>query len=363
MNFILSHVYQQFTLWGNDHDILSQLILILQSLSKKQECIQIMLTSPSFSEIVGYLINNIQYFPSDTHSQIIQTIAYIGSQSANEAAKLHYLQGLTMKIESFLMAIINHPGFQQNYETAAIREKAIVALEMFHGLALSIEEETTILIFESIARHFGSLIKLLQLYHSYPDIEAYILQIFKDLIKNQNHDNLEPNHRKILFESVHSIIQVYSKNEVGKRRDVKNLDEEELFEDLSLILDILASLISAEYEGFERDTVIARIQKSEFQIDVAQIVFVGVNAVLPLITHEMLQYPALCIDYINLVGLLIDYFPDKLEALPPALLNSLVKSLFFGTQQSLGKISDISFKAIQSLGLYSWVQTASSKYY
>lgn len=96
-------------------------------------------------------------------------------------------------------------------------------------------------------------------------------------------------HRQILFESVHAVIQVYSKNEVGKHRNPKNDEEEELFNDLSLILDILASLITAEYEGFERDTVISRIQKAEFQIDVSQIVFLGVNSVLPLVTHDMLQ--------------------------------------------------------------------------
>ena len=164
-------------------------------------------------------------------------------------------------------------------------------------------------------------------------------------------------HRLLLFESVHKLIQIYSKNEIGKKRSINNLDEEDLYEDLSLILDILAALISAEYEGFERDTVLARMQKSDLPIDVAEITFVGVNSLLPLITHEMLQFPKLCLDYVHLVGLLIEYFPDRLATLPSTLLESLIQSLLYGTQQFMGRISEYSLKGIQSLGLYCWAQT------
>jgi hypothetical protein len=68
----------------------------------------------------------------------------------------------------------------------------------------------------------------------------------------------------------------------------------------------------------------------------------------------MLDYPKLCLDYIYLVSLLVDYFPDRLSQLPQNLLSGLLESLLFGMQQSVGRISDYSFKAVQSLGLFNW---------
>jgi hypothetical protein len=85
------------------------------------------------------------------------------------------------------------------------------------------------------------------------------------------------------------MIQVYAKNEIGRHRKKHDGEESEIFDDLNVLLNILSGLIASEYEGYERETVLARIQKARFQIDVSVVVFVGVNSLLPLITQEMLQ--------------------------------------------------------------------------
>jgi hypothetical protein len=59
---------------------------------------------------------------------------------------------------------------------------------------------------------------------------------------------------------------------------------------------------------------------------------------------------------------MIEYFPDRLHTLPAQLLTSLVHSLLFGTQQSIGRIADYSYKAIQALSLFVWAQSQSSRF-
>lgn len=105
-----------------------------------------------------------------------------------------------------------------------------------------------------------------------------------------------------------------------------------------------------------------RIQKSNYEIDVPKVVFVGINSLLPLVTQEMLLYPRLCLDYVQLVSLLVEYFPDRLSGLPQTLLSSLLESLLFGMNQSIGRISDYSFKAVQSLGLFNWSQLVQGEF-
>ena len=182
---MLSCIKQQLHSWGNDEDVVNQLIFCLQNVSKKPRCCELMINDSSFVQSIEYFLNNISYFPSNTHSIIVQTVAMIGSQSSEEGSRNQYLGGLTAKIESLLLSMINSQNFSTRFENTAMREKIVVCLEMYHGLALSVQEETTNLIFEALGRHFTTFVNLLELYHSYPDVEHYILQIFKDLIKNQ----------------------------------------------------------------------------------------------------------------------------------------------------------------------------------
>jgi hypothetical protein len=136
------------------------------------------------------------------------------------------------------------------FQSTTVREEIVIALQMFGGLAVSVDETTTLTIFEACSRHFDSWIRLLDIYHNYPDVEMFILLIFKDLIRNQSFDSLLPIHHQVIYKSVHDLIQVYAKNEIGRHRGSNSLDEEELYEDLSVLLQMLAELICGEYEGY-----------------------------------------------------------------------------------------------------------------
>ncbi|KAJ3359354.1 Exportin-4 [Kappamyces sp. JEL0680] len=359
LGFLLMKTQQQAGLWYSEIDIVQAIVALLHGLSRNRDARDAMIEMAIFSDIVQFFLQNIARLPASTHSPIVQTIVYIASHSSNEALRSSYFKSLCDSIERSFTSIVQMPDFTHQFQSTTVREEIVIALQLFGGLAVAVDESTTVTIFEACARHFDSFVQLLNLYHNYPDVELFILSIFKDLVRHQSFDALQPQHHQVLYKSVHDLIQVYSKNEVGRHRGANNSEEEELFEDLSVLLQLLAELISAEYEGYERETVLARIQKSQFEVDVPKVVFVGVNALLPLVTKEMLDFPKLCLDYVYLVSLLVDYFPDRLAGLPQHLLSGLLESLLFGMHQSVGRISDFSFKAVQSLGLYTWSQMAS----
>ncbi|KAJ3323580.1 Exportin-4 [Boothiomyces sp. JEL0866] len=347
LDFILSKIELNTIIWHTELDIVSQIITLLQGLSKNKATRDQMLANVNISRL-----------PSTVHSPIVQTIVYTATHATDDAVKNSYFKNLSDAIEGSLNTIIQSPDFSQHFETTVTREKVIVALELFGGLALSVDETTTVQIFETCGKHFASFVKLLDIYKAHPDVELYIITIFKDLVKNQSFDALQPQHCQLLYHAVLELIQVYSKNESGRHRANQSLDEEELYEDLSVLLELLAGLIASEYEGFERETVLARMQKNEADTDVSKVVFVGVNNLLGLITKEMLEFPRLCLDYMHLVSLLVEYFPDRLSSLPVSLLNSLVQSLIFGTTLSIGRIPGYSLKAIQSLALFAWSESS-----
>jgi hypothetical protein len=47
------------------------------------------------------------------------------------------------------------------------------------------------------------------------------------------------------------------------------------------------------------------------QIDIARVVFAGLNAVIPLITDELLKFPKLCRQYFELLAYMLEAYPKK----------------------------------------------------
>ena len=63
-------------------------------------------------------------------------------------------------------------------------EKIVGILEMYDGLSMAADEINSSPIFEACAKHFDSFIKLLDLYHNFPEFEIYVLRIFAHLAAN-----------------------------------------------------------------------------------------------------------------------------------------------------------------------------------
>nr|KAJ3418504.1 Exportin-4 [Polyrhizophydium stewartii] len=358
LDFLLERIQRNFRVWHADSDIVTQIVSVLDGLSDSRHARNALLQSPKFTTVVQYFLNHLDKFPASLHSDLIQTIAYIVTHSTGSEREM-YFNNVADAIEKMLVSTLHRPDFARLYQSTLIREQVITVMELYNGLALAADESNMRIIFETCARQFPSFSRLLDLYHNFPDVEYYVLQFFRDLVKYQTLEVLEEHHHDILHKTVLELIRVFAKNEVGRKRShTRSSEDEELNMDLGLLLEILAGLITSEYEGLARDDVVTRLRKSAVNstIDVAQVVFFGVNTLMPLINEEMLSYPRLCSNYISLVSNLIEYFPNKLAQLPPTLLMSLVSSLIYGVNQANANLGNAALAAMESLALYHWAE-------
>ena len=69
-------------------------------------------------------------------------------------------------------------------------------------------------------------------------------------------------------------------------------------------------------------------------MDVAEVVFIGLNVVIPLITDELLTFPKLCHQYFSLLAHMLEAYPAKVAALPPDLFSTLMGTLEFGLKHA-----------------------------
>lgn len=117
--------------------------------------------------------------------------------------------------KSRLTALIGHPDFMTVYKQQNYMEKIMDVLEMYDGLCMAADELTSPPIFEACSKHFDSFIKLLDLYHNFPEFEVFVLQIFSHLAAHLFFESLTVDQRSGFNKSIMNLLTVYSKNEKG----------------------------------------------------------------------------------------------------------------------------------------------------
>ena len=65
-----------------------------------------------------------------------------------------------------------------------------------------------------------------------------------------------------------------------------------------------------------------RVQTVTWQSTAVQVVFLGLDVVVPLISVELLKVPKLCRLYFQLLGYLLELFPERMATLPGGLAPS-----------------------------------------
>ncbi|TPX65919.1 hypothetical protein SpCBS45565_g04813 [Spizellomyces sp. 'palustris'] len=359
LDFILTMVQKTFVLWHGETDVLIQVVNLLNAFSRNTEVRNALLVSETFQGMISFFLDNLSRLPADVHSPLIENIATIATHATSADVRSRYFTGLSNAIEKRLLGILNHPQFLQIYQLPENIESVMSTMEMYGGLALAADESNTKEIFATISKYFDAFIKLLEVYRNVTEVEKYILLVFANLIRCQSFEELTPADCQKLYAAVFELLKTYAKNEVGKTRVLQAEREEELYEDVSCILELLAQLMASQYEGLAWSDILVK-RKNKATVDVADVIFYGVNVVIPLITDQMLQFPELCKDYISLVSNLVRYFPDKLSCLPSELLSSLVRSLEFGMHNAISEVARSAFEAVTALALFGWDEQANS---
>lgn len=227
---------------------------------------------------------------------------------------------------------------------------------MFTGLALAADPTNSKQIFTFCAGYLPSFVKLFDIYANRAEVVVVILQFFEAFVRNQDFEQLTAEDKQKIYSSVIDILKVYAAHNSGKRFTSQASEEDEAHQDISAMLEILTNMMAAEFQGLPKDELSSRkaaaAKAGPGSVDVADVVFYGVNIVLPLITDDMLKYPRLCRLYCHLTSDLLEFFPEKLAQLPPELFASLLRTLTFGIESALPEVAETTYAAITALAVY-----------
>ncbi len=82
---------------------------------------------------------------------------------------------------------------------------------------------------------------------------------------------------------------------------------------------------------------------------ITDIIFFGLQQIIPLMTQGLLQYPTLCTQYFSLVGFMMDTYQEQVSTLPLDLFHTLIESLLWGMSHHDAFVSKSCLQGIGSL--------------
>lgn len=234
-----------------------------------------------------------------------------------------------------------------------MQESACLSILLYGGVVLASEMSEPERIPHFITPSLPHLSGLMTYYAEDLTICEGLLKLFRDYAE-QFLAMLTREQCIALFTASATLLKHYSdqhcKNRVVHKRSEALEDE---FEEEQKYNDVMCAIQLLIHLGTKDFTLLCSTASSTSQgvetSQVTDVIFFGLQQILPLMTQGLLQFPTLCQHYFSLVGFMVETYPEKLCALPFDLFNSLLDSLLFGMSHSDALVSKNSLQGLASL--------------
>lgn len=219
------------------------------------------------------------------------------------------------------------PSFSQLYpfrtrevdpDSLDAKETACLCVELYGGVARAGDMDSPARIPKIITPCLPHLSGLMAFYAKDLTICESLLRLFRDYAE-QFISILDPQPCNALFEASAELLKNYSANHCIARKITHASEEEQSYNDILCAIQLLIQLGTRDF-----------LDSTGSADQVTDVIFFGLQQILPLMTQGLLQFPALCMQYFSLVGFMMETYPEKISTLPFELFDALLESLLFG---------------------------------
>jgi hypothetical protein len=146
-----------------------------------------------------------------------------------------------------------------------------------------------------------------------------------------------------LFRASSEMLKSYSSHHCSSARAIINsAEEEQKYDDVLCAIELLIQLGTKDFIDIGDHSGVKSTQ-------VTEIIFMGLQQILPLMTRGLLQYPSLCTQFFSLVGFMLETYAEQLKLLPFDLFDALLESLLYGMSYHDDAIAKSSLQGIAGI--------------
>eukprot|EP00850_Spirogloea_muscicola_P004607 SM000020S05957 [mRNA] locus=s20:65065:72952:- [translate_table: standard] len=232
-----------------------------------------------------------------------------------------------------------------------IMQEVTGILERLRGFARATLPRTQVAVFQTGVAIMEHVLTLLQIYKDEPSVVYLVLKYATTWVDGQI-AYLNTRETGTLIGFCMRLLQLYSAHNIGKVSvgAAANLAREEQSEkcrDVRALLQLLQSLTSKDLLDF------GEANGNGFEgVDIAQVIYFGLQTVTPLVSVELLKYPKLCRQYFTLISHMLEVYPEKVATLPPQAFTQIISCLDFGLRHQDVQVITMTLAAIAALATY-----------
>lgn len=372
-----------FCHWPQEKEVQDESTSLLLALAKKGEFVRsLIVNSPSFEKIAGLhavcaslrhnasqqemsvamsavggelsidVVRGYQRLPYIDRARVL-TCLVIACSSMQDDKSNAMLNGCLKAVEAPFSALVQALGNKKVKKDINVQESACLSILLYGGVVLASEMSEPERVPHFITPTLPHLSGLMTYYADDLTICEGLLKMFRDYAE-QYITMLTRDQCIELFSASASLLKHYSEHHCKNRVVLKRseaiedeFEEEQKYNDVTCAIQLLIHLGTKDF------TYLCNTQTSSSQgVETSQItdvIFFGLQQILPLMTQGLLQFPTLCQHYFSLVGFMVETYPEKLCALPFDLFNSLLESLLFGMSHADPLVSKSSLQGLASL--------------
>ena len=295
-------------------------------------------------------LGGFQRLPYRDRGHVLTFIMIACSDESDQTATSYLNEAMKSVHDAFVMLVRAFEAKQIGPEDINAKEQTSLSLEMFCGIADAGEMSGNERIPHFATPFLSKLAALMNFYAVDLGICESILCFFRDYTEKFV-AVLSKDQTIVLFHSVAELLKSYSSNHcinrvVKKSAALASAEEEQAYEDIQTAIQLLVNLGAKDFiDAFGNSDSNHGIASNQ----VTDVIFLGLQQILPLMTQGLLQLPTLCSQFFDLVGFMMETYPEKVCALPFELFDSLLQSLLYGMSHHDANVAVVSLQGLGSI--------------
>ncbi|TRY89754.1 hypothetical protein DNTS_000004 [Danionella cerebrum] len=380
VGYLLDKVINNLSVWSSEPELANDTVELLVTLVERRERANIVVQCENWWSLAKQFASRsppLHMLSSAVQRTLMKALVLGGFAHMDSDTKQQYWAEVLHPLQQRFLNLINQENFAQICQEEVVKQEIVATLEALCGIAEATQIDNVASLFSFLMDFLSNCIGLMEVYRNSPETINLIIEVFVEVAHKQICYLGETKSMK-LYEVCLMLLQVYSKNNLGRKRlDVAG--EEEQYQDLLLIMELLTNLLSKEFIDFSdsgtrtsTNSLMSCLGKNEEMHDgalfadevfrgqeqssgggravsAADVVLYGVNIVLPLMSQDLLKFPSLCNQYYKLITFICEIFPEKIPQLPEDLFKSLMCSLELGMTTMSSEISQLCLEALSPL--------------
>uniref|UniRef100_A0A3B3BS37 Exportin-4 n=1 Tax=Oryzias melastigma TaxID=30732 RepID=A0A3B3BS37_ORYME len=355
VGYLLEKVINNLSVWSSETDLANDTVELLVTLVEKRERANIVVQCESWWSLAKQFASRsppLHMLSSCVQRSLMKALVLGGFAQMDSDTKQQYWAEVLHPLQQRFLNLINQENFAQISQEEAVKQEIVATLEALCGIAEATQIDNVASLFSFLMDFLSSCIGLMEVYSNTPETINLIIEVFVEVAHKQICYLGEMKSMK-LYELCLTLLQVYSKNNQSRKRGDATAEEDQ-YQDLLLIMELLTNLLSKEFIDFSDTDEVFRNQDqgtpaSNRTVSAADVVLYGVNIVLPLMSQDLLKFPSLCNQYYKLITFICEIFPEKIPQLPEDLFKSLMFSLELGMTSMGSEISQLCLEALSPL--------------